>query len=119
MIDIDRIDFRKLNWPSKMNTNILAELLDKETFYQLISERAKLSRKSRRIMLPSQSCFKKILSHFLWGKVVEKKESWDSIKRALIHRFGSLKAIGLSRTIIEKFYKQREAEILKELLGRK
>jgi hypothetical protein len=109
------IDYRKLDWPTGLNLEALKDL-DTLLFHKLICERAKEKIEGRRIVLPSWSCIRKIICHKLWAEILAGKRTWDSTKKALIKEFNlqALKDIGFTKTKVEAFYLQREAEIKKE-----
>jgi hypothetical protein len=108
------IPFGKLSWPAGMNLDYLAEVIPEERLKGFILGFAKLDRKKRRIVLPSQKCIVKVLCHYLWDQIERGEKSWYEIKEELKGNFGSLKDIGLTKSKVIEMYEQREKEIEKE-----
>jgi hypothetical protein len=108
-----KINFRKLSFPKGLNLGLLASLLDEEQLEKLIIDSAEKSRAERRVVLPSKTCLKKVVAHFIWSEILAKKLSWPMVKNELM-KAGSLKALKLSKAEIERLWLQRKKEIKKE-----
>ncbi len=65
-------------------------------------------------MLPSHKTIKKVFFHYLWSLIESKKTTWEEIKEDFKKDFRTLKAAGISKKDVKKFYVQRQKEIIRE-----
>jgi hypothetical protein len=81
---------------------------------ELIGLMAQEGRRERRIILPSQQCLRKVLAHFIWNEILDKKTTWKKVKKEL-EKSGSLRSLKLCRNEMERLWRQRDKEIKKEM----
>lgn len=105
------IEFEKLAWPKGLNLELLDEIIDAENPIDFILTKSFLGRKKRRIMLPSQTTFKKTISHYLWELVESKTTTWPEVKKFIQEHFGTIKNFAVSKFQIKRLHAQREKEI--------
>lgn len=111
------IEFEKLNWPKGLGLNLLtslAQYVPEDVFKRFIVGSARVPRKHRRIILPSQRTIKKVFFHYLWTLVENKETSWDEIKEKFKNDFKTLKSLDITKFEVERLYAQREKEIKNE-----
>lgn len=109
-----KIKFSDLNFPKGLNLEILSELLTEESLQMLIALSAKKDRKSRRIILPSQRCLKKVFCHYIWEKIDSSETTWKQWKRAIKDEFVLLKNLNFTKWDCKKLHAARKIEIERE-----
>ena len=105
----------ELNFPKAMNIDLLAEILPERKLMDLILNNCSKERKTRRIMLPSKSCLKKIVFYYYGKKVADGKMTWPQAMKKLREGFDTLKEAGLEREAVKRLFFQRQREISREL----
>lgn len=114
---MEEIDFEKLKWPKGLNLELLAPLekfIPEDIFKKFIVGHARMPRKERRIIFPSQRTIKKIYFHYVWGLIKKGETSWEEIKEKFKKDFKTLKVLDITKFEAERLYKQREREIQNE-----
>ena len=111
---MNRIEYQKLSWPKGLNLDLLAEVLPEEKLVEFLVKNSFHKRLSRRIILPSSQTIKKIIFHYLWSRIVEKKTTWEKIRDDFKSEMKTLKALSITKHEAERLYKQRCKEIIKE-----
>jgi hypothetical protein len=109
-----KIVFKKLAFPKGLNLELLKPFLTEEKLRKLIAVSTKKSRRERRVILPSDTCLRKVLAHYIWPQIWSGKISWPRLKKEL-RKTGSLRSLKFTRSEIKRLYEQREREILKEM----
>lgn len=109
-----KIKFSDLSFPKGLNLEILSELLTEDSLQMLIALSAKKDRKSRRIILPSQRCLKKVFCHYIWEKIDSGDPTWKQWKRAIKDEFGLLKNLDFTKWDCKKLWEVRKIEIERE-----
>jgi len=71
---MNKIEYSKLSWPKGLNLHLLAEVLSEEKLVEFLVKNSFHKRLSRRIILPSSQTIKKIIFHYLWSRIVKKKQ---------------------------------------------
>jgi len=103
--------YDQLDYPRGLGLQILAEYLDDDQMLDLISRYVGLSRKQRRVILPSRVCQKKVFLHFLYKKVLAGEIKWADMKKDLKEEFGTLWFARMTLTNLKEAYWRRECEI--------
>lgn len=109
-----KIKFSDLSFPKGLNLAILSELLTEESLQMLIALSAKKDRKSRRIILPSQQCLKKVFCHYIWEKIDSGEITWKQWKKAIKNELGLLKNLNFTKWDCKKLHTARKLEIERE-----
>lgn len=108
------LKFKDLKWPVAMNLHLLAEVISEKTLREFLVSRSKESRLKRRIMLPSETCIRKIFCHYFWSQIQDGKMSWNELKNYFRSAFGSMKALKITKREVQRLYEQRQIEIERE-----
>ena len=109
-----KINFSDLSFPKGLNLDILSELLTEESLQMLIALSAKKDRKSRRIILPSQRCLKKVFCHYIWEKIDSGETTWKQWKEAIKNELVLLKNLNFTKWDCKKLHEARKIEIERE-----
>lgn len=108
------MNFEDLNWPSGLNLKSLASIVPEKKLMAFILDNADKDRKSRRIILPSHRCVKKVIAHYFGTQVEQDKMSWDEAMKLLKGKDKYLVEADLSRKEAKRLYKKRLEEIRNE-----
>jgi len=109
-----KIKFSDLSFPKGLNLEILSELLTEESLQMLIALSAKKDRKSRRIILPSQRCLKKVFCFYIWDKIENGETTWAKWKKGIKDELGQLKNLNFTKWDCKKLWTARKIEIERE-----
>lgn len=112
------VDINEISWPAKLNLEAL-NVLDEQTFINLIISHIDEPRKDRTITLPARAILKKCLAHYFGSRVADGSTSWDEVKKSLKKEHGSLRKIKLDTWELRQLYHKRQKEILNEKLKEK
>lgn len=105
------IKIKNLRLPRGLNLSILESLLSEDALESLIKEYAGKPRTERRIILPSRTCLRKCLVHYL----VEKHDGdFSAVLDVLRGEENVLAKRGLHIGNIKRLYGQRKREIENE-----
>ena len=106
--------FSELNFPRKLNLRPLEKILSEKELEMLVLSHLDKERLKRRIVLPSQKCYRKVIAFYFGCQVEEGKMSWDEVMEKIKGSFKSLKEIGDSRKKVKRLFLQRKKEIENE-----
>ena len=109
------IRYYELSFPKGLNLDLLEKILPEEKFMEFILKYSGEQRFRRRIILPSHQCLKKVFCHYLWKLIKEKRITWEEVKADFKDEIKTLKFLDLTKYEVERLYKQRKIEILKEV----
>lgn len=107
----------KFSWPRELNLQLLESVLSEDELLELIRAHMGKSREKRTILLPSTKICKKVWFHSLWRRVLNGETTWPKEKKALKKRWGSLTKAEIRKDRIKEAFKQRQKEILEEILS--
>ena len=106
--------FSELNFPRKLNLRPLEKILSEKELEMMVMSHLDKDRLKRRIVLPSQKCYRKVIAYFFGCQVEEGKMTWDEVMERIRGGFKSLKEIGDSRKKVKRLFLQRKKEIQNE-----
>ena len=108
--------FKDLNFPSRLNLELLSTIVPEDKLIGLIKKNATKSRLERRIILPSHRCISKVIAYYFGERVEKGKMNWYQVMEKLktTGRAKDLASVGLDRKEIKRLFAQRKKEIRNE-----
>lgn len=106
--------FKDLEFPRGLNLDLLATMVPEGQLIDFILSYAYKTRKERRIVLPSQSCIKKVICHFYGTQVEKNKMSWEQVMEFLKGKLSMFKDANLSQRDVKRLFAQRKVEAVRE-----
>ena len=106
--------FSELNWPRKLNLRPLRKFLTERELEMMVMSHLDKDRLKRRIVLPSQKCYRKVIAYHFGCLVEEGKLSWSEVMERIKGSFKTLKELNISRRKVRQLFLQRKKEIENE-----
>ena len=115
---VTAMNFNDLNWPKGLNLDLLVSIVPAPTLLAFVLDNAGNDRKTRRVVLPSKRCIKKVVAHYFGTRVAHGIMSWDDVMRLLKGKHRYLLEAGLTMKELKRLYEKRCSEIDKEAIDK-